>query len=174
MSYGSAVPAPARGLEARLIAFLDQGGARYRMIPHAPEGRTDLASELRGHPLAEAAKCLVVRARMASDPPRHVLAVVPGDRRVDLDRVAELVGARRAAFADRPTAERLAGSRSGSIVPFAFDPGLELIVDPAVLEPREMYFNAAVLDRSIALDTTDYRRLVQPQLAPISLQPSTV
>jgi Ala-tRNA(Pro) deacylase len=44
----------------RLVALLDEAGARYRVIDHAPEGRTELVSALRGNETARAAKCLVV------------------------------------------------------------------------------------------------------------------
>ena len=45
---------------ARLTTDLDASGARYRLIEHAPEGRTEVVSALRGHPLAHAAKCLIL------------------------------------------------------------------------------------------------------------------
>ncbi|MGN9806821.1 YbaK/EbsC family protein [Micromonospora sp. L32] len=152
----------------RLLALLDCGGARYRLITHPPEGRTDLASRLRGHPVEQAAKCIVVRTRMTKKVSRYVLAVVPGDRRVDLERVCRLRQAREAVFADRQTAERLADAVSGAIIPFSFDPGLELVVDPDLLRHPELFFNAATLDRSVALHTDDYVRLARPVLHPIA------
>jgi Ala-tRNA(Pro) deacylase len=54
---------------ARLIADLDAAGARYRLIEHAPEGRTELVSALRGHALAHAAKCLVLMIKLARSRP---------------------------------------------------------------------------------------------------------
>ncbi|WP_415954507.1 YbaK/EbsC family protein [Streptomyces sp. KLOTTS4A1] len=156
---------------ARLLDLLESGGASYRLIAHAPEGRTDVASALRGHPLEQAAKCIVTRARLAGKSSRYVLAVVPGDRRVDLARIQELCGARQVSFADRATAERLSGCVSGSIVPFAFDPALELMVDPALLAHEEIYFNAADLALSVALDVGDYVRLATPRRERITERP---
>ncbi|MFC1418877.1 YbaK/EbsC family protein [Streptacidiphilus cavernicola] len=152
----------------RLQTQLDEGGARYRVIEHAPEGRTDVVSEMRGHPVGQAAKCIVVRTKVTKKTSRYVLAVVPGDRRVDLDRIRELCEARSASFADPETAERLTRSVSGSIVPFSFDPALELLVDPDLLGHSEIYFNAATLDRSLALDTQDYLRIARPTLERIA------
>ncbi|WP_274918608.1 YbaK/EbsC family protein [Streptomyces sp. WZ-12] len=156
----------------RLLALLQDGGARHRLIEHAPEGRTDIVSELRGHPLDQAAKCIVMRVKVTKKSSRFALAVVPGDRRVDLDRVKELYEARHVSFADQATAERLSGCVSGSIVPFSFDPELELIVDPALLAHREIFFNAAALHLSLALDTEDYRRLARPRVAPVAEPPT--
>ena len=57
-----AAPAPALDLYERLIGDLDAAGARYRLIDHAPEGRTELVSALRGHDVGIADQH-VVRAR---------------------------------------------------------------------------------------------------------------
>ncbi|KHD76859.1 prolyl-tRNA synthetase [Actinoplanes utahensis] len=141
---------------------MDRERADYRVIDHPAEGHTDLASRLRGHPLAQAAKCLVIRIRMTKKQSRYVLAVVPGHRRVDFARIKALTGARDAMCADRPTAERLSAAVSGAIVPFAFNPALELFADPELCDHAELFFNAATLERSIALRTEDYIRLARP------------
>ena len=57
---------------------------------------------------------------------------------------------------------------SGTVLPFSYDPRLELVADPAVLRTPELFFNAARLDRSIALAVDDYLRLATPRLAPIT------
>lgn len=152
-----------------LFRLLESGGAEYRLLDHAPEGRTDVVSEMRGNRIEQAAKCIVVRTKVTKKQSAYVLAVVPGDRKVDLDRIREHRDARNASFADSPTAERLSQSVSGAIIPFAFDPALELVVDPDLLVHEEIYFNAGSLDRSIALKTEDYLRLAQPVIKRIAL-----
>jgi len=152
----------------RLIADLDAAGARYRLIEHAPEGRTELVSALRGHALAHAAKCLILLVKLGKKQTRYVLAVVPGDARLDLAAVKALLGASYVAFADTGQAEQLAGSVIGTVLPFSYDERLELIADPALLDRGELYFNAGRLDRSIALASEDYVRLAQPRIARIA------
>ena len=151
----------------RLISLLDAGGAAYRLIDHQPEGRTEMVSVMRGHPPEQAAKCMVVMAKLGKKITKYVLAVVPGTARVDLARIKELLGATYASFASPDVAEALSGSVVGTVLPFPFDDRLELIVDPATLESPELYFNAARLDRSLALRTEDYVRLAQPRIAHI-------
>lgn len=156
------------GMYDRLIADLDAAGARYRLIDHAPEGRTDLVSALRGHDVAQAAKCLIVMVKIGKKRTRYVLAVVPGDARLDLQAVKSLLGGSYVAFAAQDKAEELAGSQAGTILPFSYHPRLEVIADPALLDSPELYFNAARLDRSVALAADDYRRLAAPRVAPIT------
>ena len=56
----------------------------------------------------------------------------------------------------------------GTILPFSFNPELALVVDPSLLENDELYFNAARLDRSMALKTSDYVALAKPRLERIA------
>jgi Ala-tRNA(Pro) deacylase len=156
------------GAYERLLDLLDRHRATYRLIDHAPEGRTELVSPLRGNPLPAAAKCMIVMVKVYKKRRRHVLAVVPGDRRVDLDAVKRLYDGRYAALADTETAERLSGCAAGTILPFTWSNELDLVVDPTLYDHHTIYFNAARLDRSVALASADHRRITTPTEATIT------
>ncbi|MEU2156673.1 hypothetical protein ABZ532_16920 [Streptomyces sp. NPDC019396] len=68
--------APAAGHDTyeRLISLLDTTGTSYRLIDHRPEGATEAVSALRGHAVAEAAQCIILRVR-----PDRSLAVSGAD-----------------------------------------------------------------------------------------------
>ncbi len=84
----------------RIMALLADGEADYRTLDHEPEGRTDRASQIRGHVLSQAAKAMVVAIRSRDGERRSfVLAVVPGDRRVNFDAIARVHQARGASLA---------------------------------------------------------------------------
>ncbi len=153
---------------SQLITFLDAHGAQYRLIDHAPEGRTEIVSPMRGNALSQAAKCIIMMVKQGKKVTKYVLGVVPGDARIDLNAVKALMQGTYISFASADIAERLAGSVAGTILPFSFNPELELVVDPALLENDEIYFNAARLDRSMALRTSDYVALAKPRLERIA------
>ena len=111
----------------RLVGALEAGGARFRFIDHAPEGRTELVSALRGHHPRHAAKCLVLMVKAGKKVTKFVLAVVPGDKKVDPDAVKRLMGGTYAGFASTPDAERVTQCVTGTVLPFAFDGELTLI-----------------------------------------------
>ncbi|MEU2561901.1 YbaK/EbsC family protein [Streptomyces longispororuber] len=159
---------PVNDTYQRLIDLFDTTGTPYRLIDHEPDGTTDSVSVLRGHPVSQAAKCIVLRVKTDRRTTRHVLAVVPGDRRVDLDAVRALFHARYVGFSDAATAERLARAVPGTVLPFTFDPALELVADPDVVTQPQLYFNAARLDRSAAVSGADYARLAQPRVERIA------
>ena len=126
---------------ARLISLLDSARARYRLIDHAPEGRTLEASVLRGHPAPQAAKCMVARIKIAKGTACHALAVIPGkSRRADLGRLPRLLGGAAPPQRPGPPPEALTGCVSGSILPFVFDPDLHLIMEPDLLVHQELFF----------------------------------
>jgi Ala-tRNA(Pro) deacylase len=155
---------------AHLIAVLDAHGVTYRLIDHAPEGRTEVVSPMRGNALAQAAKCLVLMIKIGKKVTKYVLAVVPGDARVDLPAVRVLLQGTYVAFASPEIAERLAGSVSGTVLPFSFTPELEVIVDLTLLENDEIYFNAARLDRSMVLKVSDYLAVAHPRIDRIAVR----
>ncbi|MET9605026.1 YbaK/EbsC family protein [Streptomyces sp. NPDC006512] len=167
----AAAPAGALDVHPMLAALFRASGARHRFIAHAPEGRTDAASLLRGHPLAQAAKSIVLRVAYGKRRRRYVLAVVPGDRRVDLAAVADLMGGTEASFAVREVAERLTGCVSGSIAPFALGAAaaeLEVLVDEELTGHPALYFNTGRLDMSVELAVSDYLTLARPAVARIA------
>ncbi len=155
----------------QLIEFLDKHKAQYRLIDHPAEGRTEIVSPMRGNKVSQAAKCIVMIVKVGKKVTKYVLGVVTGDARINLNAVKELFSATYVSFATPAIAETLAGSVAGTILPFSFNPELELIVDPKLLENGEIYFNAARLDRSMALKTSDYAELAKPRLERIAQYP---
>jgi Ala-tRNA(Pro) deacylase len=83
----------------KLIALLNINKASFRLIDHAPEGQTDKVSAMRGHAVEAAAKCIVLIVKIGKKSSRFVLAVVPGNARVDTGKVKALFGATYAGFA---------------------------------------------------------------------------
>jgi len=137
-------------------------------MDHAPEGRTEIVSPMRGNALQQAAKCIVMMVKIGKKVTKYILGVVPGDARVDLNAVKVLLGGTYISFASAEIAERLAGCVAGTILPFAFHPELELVADPSLLRNDEIYFNAARLDRSMALKVSDYVAVAKPRLERIA------
>ncbi len=151
----------------KLIHYLDEHKASYRLVDHEPEGRTEIVSQMRGNLLAQAAKCMVIMVKVGKKEKHYVLGVIPGDAKVDIGAVKALYGGDYASFASAEIAEKLSGSVVGTVLPFSFNPELELIVDPSLLAHEEMVFNAARLDRSVYLHTSDYVAAAKPRIEKI-------
>lgn len=92
----------------KLISLLDDASAEYRVLHHEAEGQTERVSLMRGHPIAQAAKCLILIVKIGKKMTRFVLSVVPGDARVNTGRIKGLFNATYVGFAAADVAERLA------------------------------------------------------------------
>jgi Ala-tRNA(Pro) deacylase len=148
----------------KLAALLEAHGARFRVIEHPAEGRSDLVARIRGTKPGQGAKAMLCRSEGA-----YVLAVLPGDRKVDFRKVAQLAGKRKATLATPEEAMKVTGCAIGAIPPFSFSPEVALVVDPALIESHdEVAFNAGRLDRSVVLDSKDYVRIARPLLRSVS------
>ena len=71
----------------RLIELFDQNGARYRLIEHQSEGRTEIVNQMRGHEVSQAAKCIIIMVKFAKKVSKYILCVVPGNAKVNVKAV---------------------------------------------------------------------------------------
>lgn len=151
----------------RLVALLEREKADFRVIEHEPEGRSEQISKIRGNLPSQAAKAMVVAVK-TSEGRRFVLAVLPGDRRVDFSGIARAVGGKKAALAAPEEAKRLTECEMGAVPPFSFSDELTLVVDPNLLTHDKLAFNAGRLDRSMFLATASYIAVAKPTITPIA------
>lgn len=151
-----------------ILGRLDDAGIGYSLLSHAPEGRTEAVSALRGHALDQAAKCVVLIVKTGRKQTRFVLAVVAGDHRIDIAAIKALFGATYVGFAASDVAERLARSEPGTILPFALDEAVSVVIDQGLAGHETFFFNAARLDRSLEMSVADYLRFEKPRIAQIA------
>jgi len=152
----------------RIVALLTGVGASFRVIEHDAEGRSEKISIIRGNRPDQAAKAMVLDLRGGGGGRRHVLAILPGSRKLDFAAVAALFEARKCGFASPDTAQELTGCVMGAVPPFALNPALTVVVDQDLLANDTLFFNAGRLDRSMELDTSDWLAAVNPRVARIA------
>ena len=152
----------------RLVALLSDAKAKFRVIEHEAEGKSEAISAIRGNRPEQAAKAMVLDVRGGGGGRRHVLAILPGSARLDFAAVAALFEARKCGFASPETAEQLTGCVMGSVPPFALNPDLAIVVEEDLLANDTLYFNAGRLDRSMELDAKDWLAVAKPRVAKIA------
>ena len=152
----------------RLVTLLTEAKAKFRVIEHAHEGKSAEISVIRGNRPDQAAKAMVLDVRGGGGGKRHVLAILPGSRKLDFAAVATLFEARKCGFASPETAQALTGCVMGAVPPFALDPAISIVVEEDLLANETLFFNAGRLDRSMELDTRDWLAIAKPRLARIA------
>lgn len=148
-----------------LIHLLESNGARFRVIEHPPEGRSDLVAQIRGTQPGQGAKAMLCKSKGGDGP--LTLVVLPGDRKLDFKKVTDALGIKKATLASPEEAMAATGNVIGAIPPFA-EAGMDLLVDPELVTAySELAFNAGRLDRSVVLSTDDYLRIAKPTLGSV-------
>ena len=92
-----------------------------------------------------------------------LLAVLPGDQKLDFRKLAAALGLPKMTLASAEEATQQTGCVIGAIRPFSLAPQITLVVDPGLVARfGEIAFNAGRLDRSMVLNSEDYVRIAQP------------
>jgi Ala-tRNA(Pro) deacylase len=95
----------------------------------------------------------------------YLLAVLPGNMKVDFARLAKLVGARSVSLAPIGEAEKIAGCTVGSVHPLGNLLNLETYFDQKLTIYDEVYFNPGSHTLSVKILTRNLIDLVNPKIA---------
>ncbi len=91
----------------------------------------------------------IVKSLVFSCDGRWVLAMVPGDRRVDRAKVAGVLGCRRVAIAAASDVERVTGFAAGAVAPFPL-PGVDDVLIERLLLSHDAVWVGAGSERHLA------------------------
>lgn len=129
--------------------WLASRGIPFQLVryEHAAKGAA-FAAQATGVPLGEVVKTLVVEAGEGD----FLLVLVPGDRALDLRRLAHALGVKRARLADPSDAERVTGYRVGGISPFGTRRALPVVVEREILRRERILVNAGGRGVMLAID----------------------
>jgi len=110
----------------------------------------------------------VHKTLVASVDGRLVLALVPVDRELDMKRLADAVGGRRAVMAEPIEAERATGFVVGGISPLGSRRALPVVIDVSAMSHETVLVSAGRRGLQVELAPAALVRLCRAHLAPIS------
>ena len=126
-------------MSTRAIKFLSQKGIYFEVKEYKHEEKgARFASEAMDFPLERTIKTLVVDLGQKG----YILVLMPGEKNIDLKRLAKAFSVKRAAMADTSTAERLTGYLVGGISPFGTKQNLPVFMEAGLLEFDKVDRNA--------------------------------
>ena len=107
---------------------------------------------------------------MKTDAGDLVMVVLPADRRVDLRKVGAMLGSEEVRLArESEFQDTFPACDVGSMPPFGNLFGLPVLVDELLAENEEIVFNPGTRTLTAKLRFADFRRLVQPRMARLSV-----
>jgi Cys-tRNA(Pro)/Cys-tRNA(Cys) deacylase len=113
----------------------------------------------------------VFKTLVASVDGRFVLAVVPVACELDLKRLAETCGGRRAVLAEPAAAERATGYVIGGISPIGTRRRLAVVLDASAIDQTSVFVSAGRRGLQVELSPADLARVTDAVVAPIGRNP---
>jgi Cys-tRNA(Pro) deacylase len=153
-------------LRTHAIRALDELGIPYQVVMHAHKAKNvEEAAAERGVPVRQVVKTLLV----CRPDKRHVLALVRGDQRLSLKKLARVVGVKALEMAPEADVPRITGYQIGAVAPLGLRRAdVPLYVDHHILEERQVSISAGRHDAGLELASEDLVRAVVGQVADIT------
>ena len=152
-------------MATRAINFLRRKKIPFAVVTydHHEKG-AKFAAAATGFALAKTVKSLVVEL----EPNTYCLALMPGDRQLDLKSLARVFKVKRTAMADAATARRLTGYLVGGISPFGTTQKLPVVMDSSIHKFDEVLINAGQRGTMLIMAPSDIVQALGCQAAAIA------
>jgi Cys-tRNA(Pro)/Cys-tRNA(Cys) deacylase len=152
-------------MTTRAIAYLKNRDVPFKVIKydHREKGAT-FAARATAFPLEQTIKTLV--AKIGSH--NHCLALLPGNRQLDLKKLARIFSVKRATMVDVATAERLTGYRVSGISPFGAKQQIPVVLDEYVLKYHKIIINAGQRGMMLKMTPQDIVKAIDCEVAAIA------
>jgi Cys-tRNA(Pro)/Cys-tRNA(Cys) deacylase len=152
----------------RVAAFLREAGVEARLEELAHDTATaEDAARAAGSPLDQIVKSIVV---VCDD--RPVLALVPGDRRADLAKIARATGAEKARIARAAEVEDATGFAPGAVAPFPLPGVASVLIDHSLLGHDVVWVGAGSALHLASLRPADLVRLARARPVDVVQDPT--
>ena len=126
-------------MSTRAIRLLNQKGIHFDVIEYEHEEKgAQFASEAIGFPLERTIKTLIVDL----GPKGYIMMLMPGDKNINLKKLARSFSVKRTAMADNTIAERLTGYLVGGISLFGTKMDLPVVMEEGLLKFDKAAINA--------------------------------
>jgi Cys-tRNA(Pro)/Cys-tRNA(Cys) deacylase len=144
--------------------FLKENGLWYRFIEKSETIHTADAAKAAGIELNRLTKNLVSK----TDSGEHVLLIVPGDKKVDLDKAAKVLGVRKIRLVPFDKAEEISGYPPGGTPSIGHKTPMKIVLDKSLLSYQTVFCGGGSRTRLLELRTEDIVRVGKAIVSDIS------
>lgn len=145
----------------RLLEFLDSRKIKYVKISHSMAFTAQEIAASAHIPGMEMAKTVIVKIDG-----KPAMAVLPASRRVDLERLREIAGAKNVEITNEyDFKSRFPDCEVGAMPPFGHLYDMDVYVDDSLTQDEEIVFNAGLHTELVRMKFNDFRKLEHPKLA---------
>lgn len=150
-----------------ITRFLDSKKIAYTAFELPAEKLGALASaRLLNAPPAQVFKTIVARR---DKPGKPILAVIPGNRALDLKALAAALNEKKIHLTTQREAEQLTGLLAGGISPLALiNKGFQTVIDASAQNFPQIHISGGQRGLNIRLSPADLAKLVNARFAPVA------
>jgi prolyl-tRNA editing enzyme YbaK/EbsC (Cys-tRNA(Pro) deacylase) len=149
--------------DSKLLPSVEGAVTKYGIVHEVMDCPADLADTAEfcahfGVSLEQSANTILVTSKKV-DPPKYAVCVVLGTTRLDVNKkVKELLGVKRASFADAETTTALTGMLIGGVTAIGTE-GLPIYVDAAVMDQDDVVMGGGNRTSKLRLDPKELTKL---------------
>ena len=153
----------------KIVNLLKENNFWFETFEHQEVTTSEEASQVRsGYTLSQGAKAMIIRLKEKSGNKYFLMLVLPGDKKINFDKVKNDLNAKDIRFATAEEIDVLTdGVQIGGIPPFGNLFGLKVFTDPSVFENEKIIFNAGDRSYSIGMYSKDYKKVSGLQILEI-------
>jgi Cys-tRNA(Pro)/Cys-tRNA(Cys) deacylase len=153
-------------IKTHAIRTLDELGIAYQVLLHEHKAKNvEQAAAERGVSTEQVVKTLLVRRANG----RHVIALVRGDQRLSLKKLARLVGDKALEMAPAEDVPRITGYQIGAVAPLGLRRSdVPIYVDRHIVDEARVSISAGRHDAGLELATEDLIRAVGGQVVDLT------
>jgi Cys-tRNA(Pro) deacylase len=153
-------------IRTHAIRELDERGIPYRLLVHGHKAtNVEEAAAERRVAVHQVVKTLLTRR----PDQRHVIALVRGDQRLSLKKLARIVGVKKLDMAPEADVPRITGYQVGAVAPVGLRrTDVPIYVDEHITEEARVSISAGRHDAGLELATEDLVHAVSGQVADIT------
>ncbi len=148
----------------QLINCLNESGVAYEILQHPEAVTAQRVAEVEHIKARHQAKVVMVKSNG-----NHVMAVVPADCRIDLQKVEKITGKPASLETEVDFRSIFSDCAVGAMPPFGNLYGLPTYVDERLAREDYIVFEAGTHTDAIKLKYTDYQKIVKPEVADLTI-----
>lgn len=137
--------------------YLRQNAVAYVVVDHSRSLTTQQTAAVAHIPAEQIAKAVIL-----SDEDGYVMAVIPGDRHVEVKSLSRKLGRRLQLADEMRMTSVFKDCQPGAIPPIGPAYNIETVVDESLVGRQKLCFVGGDHDRLICVDGDDFVRLLEP------------
>lgn len=140
--------------------YLRQEKVKFEVIPHCDTYDAQHLAQAVHVSGRLVAKTVLLRAEGGQV---YVVAVLPANRCVDLERASDVLGGGQVELAtEREVTQHCPDCETGALPPFGKQYGMKTMVDESLLEDEDIVFEGNTHREAIRMKLKDYRHIEEP------------